>query len=271
MAYLFVSSILNVVLSLSLVANPLTALSIAILGLAAAMTVLIEKLRGAKTAQDKANDSIKETTKEIAKEQGAANRLFNTLKDLTKSTDERKAALDEIQKTYPNYLKNAKLEELTVNDINTAQERLNDTLRKGLIIKRKNAAIMELENKKIDIELRMDDIKANGFDALDDSWWSWLFGEKAHIVKGKDNAVAIAMRELSAQQSELQKEINETERAYNTVMSGGDIIVVDDGFAYLCDEEDTLTRITDGEIMSGNFLKNREFKIMGKVKEIICE
>jgi len=120
--------------------NPFVALGAAIV----LVTVGLYKLGTAKTAAEKA---YKDYNAQVEMEITKSDQLFNALKKTTKGSDERKQLIDKINTVYGDYLGNLLSEKSNLDDINTAQEKVNRSLREKIGLQVKDSSKADIITK----------------------------------------------------------------------------------------------------------------------------
>lgn len=115
--------------------NPFVAIGAAI----ALVTIGLYKLGTAKTAAEKA---YKEYNAQMQVEITKSDQLFDAVKKTTKGSDERKQLIEKINTIYGDYLENQLSEKSNLDEINIAQQKVNQSLREkiGLQIKESSKA-----------------------------------------------------------------------------------------------------------------------------------
>lgn len=119
-----------------------------------------DKVDAAAESQKRVQTAISDTQTEIAKEKIEADLLFATLKDLSKSTYERGAALDSLKSKYPAYLEGMSLEEMSLNKIEEAQKLVNAEIVRSVALKMKANAQNEIAQKIAEKMTRITQLKA---------------------------------------------------------------------------------------------------------------
>ena len=114
------------------------------IGIIAVISQMVERSNELAESQRRVTNAIAAANTQIEQEKIETGRLFDVMRDTTKSTDERRAALDELRKRYPAHLENLSVEKSSLEDITTAQRAVNDELVKTIALQQKNAAASEL-------------------------------------------------------------------------------------------------------------------------------
>ena len=95
-----------------IVANPYTALAVAIAAIAAGLFLWYENTQKTVTAQESLNEAVAKGDKAAATEVGTLDRLYASATNVKLSIDERKAAVKSLQEQYPAYFKNLDTENI---------------------------------------------------------------------------------------------------------------------------------------------------------------
>lgn len=154
------------------------------------------------------SDAMQRMNGEMLNEQRSLDSLFDTLKRTNPGSEERKKIIQEINDKYGQYLPNLLTEKSSLDEINSAYQRINASITEQIALKYKNEEISELTNKaakkQIDTieELRVSFIQSLGNNklatmAIDDlkrittefynagSSWDKAFGQAYHTIKAK--------------------------------------------------------------------------------------
>lgn len=105
-----------------------------------------------KEAMQGVNDAIHEGTKNAQGELVNLRLLYNATQDTTKGYDERKKAVDELQKQYPAYFANMSKEEIMAGKAETAYNQLTSAIIRSARAKAARSKIEENESKALDLE-----------------------------------------------------------------------------------------------------------------------
>jgi len=154
--------------------------------------------------QKELNDALLEGTKNATNEAKSLERLYKATQDTTLSLEQRKKAVDELQKQYPEYFANIN-DEIILNGGATKQY---DDLTKSILATARAKAIeskiTEIINKDLDKELELMDKQAKAIDYYNKNKGKSIFfggygagsgGEEKDV--NRLNAVAVAEKELS--------------------------------------------------------------------------
>ena len=206
-------------LTVTMATNPFGLLAIGVATLVTGIIVLSEKLNNVTDETKFLNEASEGLNKSIAKEQAELKRLFSAMQDLSKPMSDRQEALDAINESYPGYLNSTQIEEINLNKVADAYERVSIAMRNKLIDQKKESALTELTEKQIELELKKQRIERDGYGALSGSKFG--SGEKAKIdplgifrkngETGEDYAVRAALEGID----EELKAIEETSKRVN--------------------------------------------------------
>lgn len=212
------------VLSITMLANPFVLIAAAVASVVVGIIALTEHLRSASDETKFLDDANQKLNKSIAKEQANIDKLFGTMKNLSKPMEERQKALDEINRLYPGYLESTKIEEININKVADAYDRMSKAMRNKLIEQQRDASLTELTEKQIELELKKQRIQEKGYNALGGNKF---YGEKAKLDQlgigllagdrnkgesGKEYAVRKVLEEIDAE----LKQIEGTTKSVNT-------------------------------------------------------
>jgi hypothetical protein len=103
------------------------------------------------------NEAMKEGTKNAAKEVGMLKILYNATQNVNKPMNERLAAVNELQRKYPNYFKNLKEEDILAGNAADSYKKLRDNIIESAQAKAISDKIAENSGKRFDLELKRED------------------------------------------------------------------------------------------------------------------
>lgn len=201
---------------LGAVAVNFVAIGVAIYGTVKAFEALRDKITGTTRASRKMQGAINDVNREFAIEKMKADELFATLKDVSKSTEERQEALDKLNGLYPKYLSSLSIEKSTITEIGAAQKNVNDELLKGIALRKKEELLAPTLERMVDIELELKKINKEGYEGLSwlEQWNEDLFGFNRKAGEtSKQFAVRAKIESLTAEMGKLREEadlVNET-------------------------------------------------------------
>ena len=130
------------------------------IGVIAVISQMVERSNELAESQRRVTNAIAAANTQIEQEKIETGRLFDVMRDTTKSTDERRAALDELRKRYPAHLENLSVEKSSLEDITTAQRAVNDELVKTIALQQKNAAASEIAGEIAKKRVRITQLQA---------------------------------------------------------------------------------------------------------------
>ena len=133
-------------------ANPLGLIVSAAMSAVTAIVLYKDELSGAKKATDDLTETQKDFNKEIAKEQAVLDTLIRSIREAAKGSNERKTAINELNKNYGKYIGFLVTEETTLEDIAIAQEKANKALISNIALKAKQSEIQSLTTQLIENE-----------------------------------------------------------------------------------------------------------------------
>lgn len=137
-----------------------------VLALAAAFVTLNNDTDEAAYSQQVFAEAQKRVTEEVGKETAILNKNFDVLKNAASTSEERTAAINELQATYPDYLRNINLEGASLAQLSEIQGQLNSQILRSVAERQKAIAVEAEYNKVAQAQLRINQLRQNGFDAL---------------------------------------------------------------------------------------------------------
>lgn len=192
--------------------NPWVMLAAVIVAAGVALYQFTKRLSAAEQAQKTLNDIQAEAQRAIINERLEMEKLLRIARDKTRSDEERRAAVEALNKLSPKYLGN-----LTLDKINTEEAtKATDNYIKSLL---KKAAVQAAEERLVDIQKKKLDLAK---DATDLSFFEELQGAligRGNVIGKKltDNA-----KDLLAQEKALLKFIDESGDRTKSTSAGGD-------------------------------------------------
>lgn len=102
------------------------------------------------TRTKEANTEMEKFSAELIKEQRSLDSLFGALKRSGEGTEDRRKLIGEVNKTYGQYLPNLLTEKTSLDEINAAYKRINDSLTEQIAIKIRNAATSEIVSTSVE-------------------------------------------------------------------------------------------------------------------------
>lgn len=176
-----------------------------VLGIAAAVSLMADNFDAAEFAAKKFETAQQEVRSEAAKEIAQLTKNIDVLRDLRSTTDERKAAIDDLLKTYPGYLKGVDLEKASLERLNEIQKKLTDNIIRGIAERKKADAINSIYEKQADILLRIQEIQRTGKTTVAEN----TLIDTGDMIRSGGRAAAI-IEKLRAQVKDLGTQANTT-------------------------------------------------------------
>lgn len=137
-----------------------------VLALAAAFSALALAGDEASEGQRLFAEAQKDVTAETAKETAVLNKNFEILKNAASTTEQRTAAIRELQSTYPDYLRNVDLEKASLTQLTEIQGQLNSEILRSVAERQKAIAVEGQYNKIAAAQLRITQLRKEGFAGL---------------------------------------------------------------------------------------------------------
>ncbi|MBK8225430.1 MAG: tape measure protein [Candidatus Obscuribacter sp.] len=147
-------------------ANVYIAIASAVLAIAAAFAVYASRVGEASESQRIFAEAQQSVAEEAGKETAVLNKNFEILKSVTASTEERTAAIEELRRVYPDYLRGVDLEKASLVQLTEIQGNLNQEIIRGVAERQKSAALEQQFAKAAQAQLRIQQIREKGFAAL---------------------------------------------------------------------------------------------------------
>jgi len=197
-----------------IVANPYTALAVAIGAIALALYTWNANTEKVLTSQQALNKAVAEGNKNAATEVGALDKLYSTATSVKASTDDRREAIKKLQELYPAYFKNIDSEAIKNG---TAKDSYLE-LRDAIFAKSRATAIdnqlqenannriskeIELQNRIVEARKRLVDLQKNGDATSNVSVGSTGGGGEAFV--SVQDKIKEAARVLGSYKTDLQK------------------------------------------------------------------
>lgn len=186
----------NLRVALAFLATPLGAV-VALLGVAAAAAVsYATDLSVAERVQRTINGVHTEAAQSIVKEKIAVERLIGVVKSETKSKEEKKKALDELQAIAPDYFGNLDLEKSKIQDIEKAGRGYLDFLLK-------RATYIAAQDKLVEVEKKLLDTQQMAADSAPKLWQTVVNG-----ISNFANPAALASTQMQSFSNNLRDNVN---------------------------------------------------------------
>ena len=157
-----VKGVIGTVLGLADSVNRLK-LALGVIGLVIAVTAAIyalsQQFDAAAFVTEKFADAQRSVAVETAKERGELDKNFDVLKNVTATHGERKEAIDQLLKQYPDYFKNINLEIQSVDQLTQIQRDLTNEIERSVAARKKSEALNAIYEKRADILLRIKELQ----------------------------------------------------------------------------------------------------------------
>lgn len=210
-------------------ANVYIAIASAVLAIAAAFAVYASRVGEASESQRIFAEAQQSVAEEAGKETAVLNKNFEILKSVTASTEERTAAIEELRRVYPDYLRGVDLEKASLVQLTEIQGNLNQEIIRGVAERQKSAALEQQFAKAAQAQLRIQQIREKGFAALsgEDVKRSGrsLFGtdfEKQFVQEGaRGQVVADVIKALEADIKQATTTAKELGNSFDTAFGIG--------------------------------------------------
>ena len=116
----------------AMTANPYVLMAAAVAALGLGIYKLATYQTEAEKAQKRLNKTFQEFQVELGKEKASVDSLFSSLKKTNEGTDERAKLIKAVNEQYGQYLPHLLTEKSNLNEINTAYNIINDSLRESI-------------------------------------------------------------------------------------------------------------------------------------------
>lgn len=138
----------------AMLANPVTAITIAVVALGAALYAFTREADQAGKVQKTLNDVTAEAQKSIAGEKAQLDTLLKTARDETLSKKQREEAIKKLNALSPQYLKSITLETINTNEATRAIDKYVAALSRKAMEQAALAKKTELYQKQIDVQMK---------------------------------------------------------------------------------------------------------------------
>ncbi|KZE82897.1 hypothetical protein AV926_04935 [Myroides marinus] len=156
-----------------MLANPVTAITIAIVALGAAIYAFTREASEASRIQKTLNDVTTEAQKSIAGEKAQLDTLLKTARDETLSKKQREEAIKKLNALSPQYLKSITLETVNTKEATKAIDEYVKALSRKAMEQAALSKKTELYQKQIDVQMR----NAGDTGALGQGAFDWFFSK----------------------------------------------------------------------------------------------
>jgi len=202
---------LNVVMN----ANPVFLIVTGIVALSAAFVALASDVEEARTEQELLNDAQERSISDVANQTSKLVENTNILKSNTATREQQVAAIEELNKSFPEFLGNLDAEKITTEELNEAIEKQTELINLQAEAKALAAIQADLFKEKLELELEAQQ-------ALTDESFRWqdVVGQgnlaRETEARNRVNRIAIIEQEIEATQN--ASEANREEQA--TLLEG---------------------------------------------------
>lgn len=174
----------------AMTANPYVLMAAAVAALGLGIYKLATYQTEAEKAQKRLNKSFQEFQVELGKEKASVDSLFSSLKKTNEGTDDRAKLIKAVNEQYGQYLPHLLTEKSNLNEINTAYNIINDSLRDTIALKMRNQAVDTAATNGLTKQMEALD-KARGAMAskgVNGAVSELLIGETQDIIKSARDA-----------------------------------------------------------------------------------
>lgn len=127
----------------AMTANPYVLMAAAVAALGLGIYKLATYQTESEKAQKRLNKTFQEFQVELGREKASVDSLFSSLKKANEGSEERAKLIKAVNEQYGQYLPHLLTEKSNLNEINTAYNIINDSLRDTIALKMKNQAVDE--------------------------------------------------------------------------------------------------------------------------------
>lgn len=174
----------------AMTANPYVLMAAAVAALGLGIYKLATYQTEAEKAQKRLNKTFQEFQVELGKEKASVDSLFSSLKKTNEGTEERAKLIKAVNEQYGQYLPHLLTEKSNLNEINTAYNIINDSLRDTIALKMRNQAVDTAATNGLTKQMEALD-KARGAMAskgVNGAVSDLLIGETQDIIKSARDA-----------------------------------------------------------------------------------
>lgn len=174
----------------AMTANPYVLMAAAVAALGLGIYKLATYHTEAEKAQKRLNKTFQEFQVELGKEKASVDSLFSSLKKTNEGTEERAKLIKAVNEQYGQYLPHLLTEKSNLNEINTAYNIINDSLRDTIALKMRNQAVDTAATNGLTKQMEALD-KARGAMAskgVNGAVSELLIGETQDIIKSARDA-----------------------------------------------------------------------------------
>ena len=196
----------------TVLANPILAIVAGLAALAAGTVYLVKKLNEQSASQKILNDVNKAAQKSVIDQKIRVNELLEVARDETRSLQDRKKAIEELNKISPKYFGNLTLETINTKEATQATDDYINSLVEKARVQAAQDKLVELERKKLEDEIDGNQVKVK---------WHQKLG---NAILANGNAGMFAARNAASANknaTKAQKEYNEQVEALKNILKDG--------------------------------------------------
>lgn len=146
--------------------NVFIAAASVVIALGVAIATYVSRVDSATESQRMFAEAQAKVNEEAGRETAILNKNFEVLKSATATTDQRRAAIDELKKVYPDYLRGVDLETASLTKLTDIQAGLNQEILRGVAERQKAVAVESQFAKAAEAQLRIQQLKEKGFSGI---------------------------------------------------------------------------------------------------------
>jgi len=191
-------------------ANPIGLVITAVVGLAAAFTLLNKKKKEAVVVEKKLTEGAREDIAKTKVRQSQANKLIETIKDQNISNEQRQRLIKRLNTEYKDLLPNLIDEKDSVEDITTAQKEMNNQMAKKVVMIAAQDQLAEASKKAVEAMKQMEPAQRR----LDDAMIAYKNSTGETITA--QEALRISTTEFSNPYRHLAQEISNANSEFTT-------------------------------------------------------
>jgi len=233
--------------------------------------------KAARTLADAQEDIAKESAKEVT----AIQQNIAVLKSDVTSKETRKAAIEDLKRAYPDYLKGMDLEKASVSELTSLQNKLTDSVIRSIAERRKATAQEDVTQKIITATLELQrlekELATQPKDVARRQGLSAAASDLAPIDLSKTDQTVLAIKrkkdELSGLNQEFEAVGNSFDKAFNLNIQSG-VTATADAAKKLGDESETAGKKIAGLSSSSKKAKdeiNEQAGSVGALREQISK
>ena len=146
--------------------SPIGLVLAGVVALGAAMFIAHQHINRVQSASSVLIDTFKESQKAVAGELSEIEKLVSIAKSEVLSREKRQAAIDELQKKYPGYLKNISLESINSDAATKSLDALKNSILRVSAVRAIEAKLQDIQAQKLDLVTTSGESALTTFDKL---------------------------------------------------------------------------------------------------------